>query len=162
MTDWQIAMFSIAPLLLASGVGAVSYWRAIEPKARCWAVMLAASLATYALDPVTGAVPFMVYASIDFLACVAVSARRYYLPQRAIAGGFLAMLLLDVTAYASGHDGTGWFQTASLILGYAMWAILLLWSARDACRGLGYYLWGGGGVLPVPSHKSEAGSGGGQ
>ncbi len=162
MTDWQIAMFSIAPLVLASGVGGASFWRAVEPKARCWAVMLAASLATFALDPITGAVPFLVYACIDFLACIAVSARRYYLPQRAIAGGFLAMLLLDIVAYASGHDGTGWFQTASLILGYAMWAILLLWSARDAGRGLGDYLWGGGGDLSVAADMARDRQGGGQ
>ncbi len=148
MNLFQQLMLLALPLVLLSGLCGTPYLRALEPKARCWLVMMAASLATYAFNPVAGAVPFMAYACIDSLGCVAVSARRYFWPQRIIACGFGFMFLCDIVAHARGDDGTGWFQLTSEILGLAMWAVLLLWSLRDAGRGLRYHInrWWSGGV----------------
>ena len=135
----QQLLLLMLPVVLLSGVCGTPFWRAVEPKARCWTVMMAASLATYAFDPVEGNVPFAAYAAIDFLGCVAVSARRYHCPQRLIAGGFLVMFLLDIVALASGHSGGGYYQRALDILGLSMCAVLFLWSFTDAGRGVRYH-----------------------
>lgn len=144
MSNWQTAMLCILPLLLASGIGVSgvrAWWRVTEPKLRCWAVVLLASLAARSVTPAIGETPFQAYLFIDLLAGIAVAVRPFSGPQRVLCLLFLAMVLADILG------GTGFqnlFQSASLILGYAMWAVLLIWGMRDAGRGLAAIVFGGG------------------
>lgn len=139
MTTWQAMMLAIFPLLIISARG--DGWRTLEPKLRCWTVMLAAAVTGQALNPVQGDMPFTAYAGIDFMALLAITARPYLMPQRLIGAGFLAMFGLDFCAIIGGSDGTGWFHEASFILGYAMLFVLLAWSVGDAGRGAFTDLW---------------------
>lgn len=139
MNLWHVAMLCALPMLLFSGIGPGG-WRAylhgIEPKVRCWSVMMVGSLATYGIDPVRGAVPFFTYMCIDFVSGVACSARPFLLGQRLIVMLFAAMVVVSGMAGIGGSDGAGMYQSTMLILGWAMWCVLLWWSGKDAGRGL--------------------------
>mgnify|MGYP005606425193 FL=1 len=149
MADWYIAMLCLAPLLLLSsysGSGLRGWWHGTEPKVRAWGAMLLASLATVALQPVQGSVPFTAYLCLDTLAGMAVMARPSGIFSRAIGVGFVAMILLDAGAFLTDHPGTGAYQSAMVFLGWAMWAILLFWSSCDAGKALNIYFSNGSGA----------------
>jgi hypothetical protein len=77
MNSWHLAMIYALPLLALSGVGAVDvrgWLDRAEPKLRAWAVMLLASMITYAAAPVQGHVPFQVYSVAGLLAALIVLA----------------------------------------------------------------------------------------
>lgn len=160
MSLWHMAMLCVLPLLLFSGIGSGSwraYWHGIEPKLRCWSVIMAASAATYSIDPVRGAVPFFTYICIDFVAGVACAARPFLLFQRLIVLLFAMMVVTSGIAAGAGSDGAGLYQSTMLILGIAMWAILLWWSGQDAGRGLvALGFWGDRSRDPVPAGLAKA------
>lgn len=158
MTNWQAMMLSILPLLVISA--RADGWRTLEPKLRCWTVMLAAAVTGQALEPTRGEMPFMAYAGIDFMAFLAITARPYMMPQRLIAAGFLAMFGLDICAIIGGSDGTGWFHLATLILGYAMLFLLLAWGVGDAGRGAFADLWRSHLARGVEAVNAPRGQGG--
>jgi len=152
MTTWQSAMLCLVPLILFTGVGGIRGMAAIL---RTWAVVMAASLLTYALDPQALAMPYNVYFMIDLLAGVVIAVPRSGLEQRAIAALFCMMALIDAAAAWQHAGGLGIFNTAMSILGWTMWFILLAWGVRDAGRGLVAYFTGGGAAVPVvPDHKA--------
>ena len=154
-STWQQSMLCIAPLVLASGISGAGWrlwWRQTEPKLRCWLAMFAASLATYALDPQACHVPFATYACIDFLAGMAVLASPSGIYSRAIGSLFLVMFLGDVMAGYEGLDGSGFYQSTMLFLGWAMWVILLIWGTHDAGKSLAAYFRGGGSAPVVGAH----------
>ncbi|CAB4140035.1 hypothetical protein UFOVP407_7 [uncultured Caudovirales phage] len=157
MSDWQTAMLCILPLMLASGIGEASvraWWYVTGPKLRCWAVILAASLAARSVTPAVGETPFQAYMYIDFLAGVAIAARPFTGPQRILCLLFISMVVAD---FLGGAGFENLFRSASLILGYAMWAVLLIWGMRDAGRGLAAILFGcGRNDHPVASGMANA------
>lgn len=152
---WFQVMLCIAPLLLVSsisGAGWRVWWRSTEPKMRAWGAMFLASLASYALNPQAGHVPFLTYACIDFLAGMAVLASPSGFASRAIGSLFLVMLIFDFMAGYRGLDGTGFYQSAMLFLGWAMWAILMGWGAHDAGKSLAAYFRGDSSAPHVGAH----------
>jgi len=133
MTLWQSAMLCLVPLILFSGLGGMTQ---ALPIMRTWAVMMAASLITYALDPQALAMPYHTYFLIDFMAGVAIAAPQSGLAQRIIATVFAIMAVFDASAAFINADGLGFFDTLMRILGWAMWAVLLTWGAHDVGRGV--------------------------
>lgn len=152
---WFQAMLCIVPLLLASSISGAGWhvWlRTTEPKMRAWGAMFLASMATYALDPVAGHIPYFTYVCIDFLAGLAVLASPSGLASRAIGALFLLMVMIDSVAGYQGSDGTGFYQSTMLFLGWAMWAILLVWGAHDAGKSLAAYFRGDSSAPHVGAH----------
>ncbi|CAB4137409.1 hypothetical protein UFOVP319_30 [uncultured Caudovirales phage] len=144
-TAWVQAMLCIVPLVLASsisGAGWRIWWRQTGPKVRCWLAMILASFTAYALQPIEGHMPFAAYICIDLLAGLAVLASPSGIASRAIGSLFLVMVIIDSGAGYAGSDGTGFYQSAMLILGWAMWAILMGWGAHDAGKSLAAYFRG--------------------
>ena len=138
-TSWAQAMVLIFPFLLMSsisGAGHRAWWRGVEPKVRAWLAMSLASAATFALDPKAGEVPFMVYACIDFLACMAVLASPSGLFSRLIGGLFFVMMLGDGIVAYQGSDGLGGYQWIMERLGVLMIVILVIWGTHDAGKSL--------------------------
>lgn len=158
-TSWVQVMLCIVPLLLvssSSGAGRRAWWRGTEPKLRAWFAMLFASLAAYAMQPVEGQMPFVAYACIDLLAGLAVLSSPSGLYSRLIGALFLVMLIVEGGAGIGGSDGTGFYQSTMLFLGWVMWAILLGWGAHDAGKSLA--AWFGGHSRPhnVGAHLASA------
>ena len=152
---WFQAMLCIVPLLLLSsinGAGWRVWWRSTEPKLRAWVAMFMASVATFVISPTVGHIPFAAYVCIDLLAGLAVLASPSGLASRAIGSLFLAMVIIDAGAGYAGSDGTGFYQTAMLILGWAMWAILMGWGAHDAGKSLAAYYRGDSSAPIAGSH----------
>jgi len=153
MTLWQSAMLCVVPLILFTGVGGI---RGMVPILRTWAVMMASSLITYALDPQAMAMPYHTYFLIDFMAGIAIAAPQSGIEQRLIAAGFGIMATIDAGAALIHADGLGYFDTLMRILGWAMWAVLLWWGARDAGRGIVAYFGGGGTDTASPANHEAA------
>jgi len=156
---WFQAMFCIAPLLLASSISGASWrvwWRATEPKLRAWVAMFLASVATFVLSPSADHMPFAAYVCIDFLAGLAVLASPSGIYSRAIGVLFLLMVMIDAGAGYRGSDGMGLYQTTMLFLGWAMWAVLLVWGAHDAGKSLAAYYRGDSSAPPVGAHLASA------
>jgi len=154
-TNWVQAMICIAPLLLlssASGAGFRVWAHRTGPKVRCWLAAFLASFAAYALHPVQGDMPWLAYIAIDTLAGLAAVASPSGIASRLIGLLFFVMILCEAAAGSAGSDGAGNYQATMLFLGWAMWAILLLWGAHDAWKSLAAYYRGGSSAPHVGAH----------
>ena len=122
---WFIAMLVLVPLLLMQWEGA---------KARTWAVLIAASLATMLNDhPVW-------YLAIDSIAGMLVVAHPRGAAQKLIGGIFILMIGSDLGYWGASLtydsiDRTGYMEMLTH-MGWAQWAILAWWCGYDAFRGI--------------------------
>lgn len=148
MADWHYAMLLIAPLML--------HWRGSWTKRlstrrlRIWAVMLAASLAAYAVPSlVLGAVPPLAvmvgYMAIDLTAGVAVTyPRPANCAQRTIGALFAGMLCFDI-GFFSVSDGSNIQQFVDALegLGWVQWACLFSWGIWNVGKAVVGSRWSG-------------------
>lgn len=123
MTDWQIAMACLIPLMFGGA------------KWRVWLVLLASSLAgNLWWHP----------GWFTVVALIAAAFTLYppkVLGQRVIGGIYGAMALFDIGYLLSPQQGSEMYVAALIALGWAQWFTLLCWGLHDAWF---YYLRGAG------------------
>lgn len=134
MTQWQTAMLYAVPFILFSGLGGTGTQRLllIEPKARTWVAMICGSLVAREIYAPVNAMPFAVYIAIDLLSALAVLSRPKLMGNQVIGALFGLMIVSHIVAALFGLAGDGAYRWSNIIIGWAQWLVLLIWSQADA------------------------------
>jgi hypothetical protein len=133
--EWKLAMLALAPFLRG------------RQKQRTWVAMFGASVATYFVHDPVG------FLAIDAIAAAIVVARPSGLPQKAIGGLFVWMMMFDLGFLLSPHAGWDLFFTLSTGLGWFQWMILAGWEGHDAWRR--YRNWSDAVDRPPPAYEGR-------
>lgn len=116
-------------------------------KLRTWGAVFGASLATYFVQDPVG------YLAIDAIAAAIVVARPSGLPQKAIGGLFVFMLMFDLGFVLSPHKGWDLFVALSTAVGWVQWLILGAWAGHDAWGR--YRNWTDPAYGSLPAHQGR-------
>lgn len=115
---------------------------------RTWAVMFAASMATFVIHSPVG------FMAIDALAAAFVMVRPAGLPQRLIGALFVGMLMFDLGFYVSTKADPALFYSILTGIGWLQWAILAAWSGHDIWRNHRVGADAADGVYPARQGRS--------
>jgi len=135
--NWPLAMLLIPAVLL---MGSWS-WQQL----RVWLVMMGAWVMGMLAVTATGDyTPVLLYIVIDICAAFLVLIKPAGIAQKLIGCTFAMMISWHVGfSLAERGDALLYTQFQS-VLGWAQWAILMLWGLGDAGKAVGIYPWGGG------------------
>ena len=134
MSDWQIAMVCLLPLLAAgSPIAVFGVKLPWGKKARTWLILFGAGLTGHML----AAGNLWGFALIDAVAAALILQRPRGETQRAIGLLFVAMLFVHIGFYVAcrmqpgPHDLAG-YANFNRLLGWLQWACLASWGVRNA------------------------------
>jgi len=114
VSEWKLAMLMLSPFMRG------------KQKLRTWLAVAGASVATFFVTDPVG------YLAIDAIAAAVVVARPSGLPQKAIGGLFVFMMMFDLGFVLSPHAGWDLFASLSTAVGWVQWMILGAWAGHDA------------------------------
>ena len=133
--SWAIAMLLAPPFLLYGD----------RRHFRVWGVMMVAWIAGVLAVSWTGDdSPILAWIIIDIIAAFAVLSRPCGIAQKLIGCTFALMISWHVGFVLADHGDVILYTTFQGVLGWAQWAILMLWGIGDAGKAIGIHPWGGG------------------
>lgn len=132
--SWIIAMLLVPPFLL---YGDGRHFRV-------WGVMMGSWLAGmlavgWSEDPT----PILAWIIIDIASAFLVLSRPCGIAQKLIGCTFAMMIAWHVGFALADHGNARLYTNFQGVLGWAQWAILMLWGIGDAGKAVGIHPWGG-------------------